>query len=104
MSRMGESSKISKIHIATDGSAHAESAVEYGASLAALLGASVTVIYVIDARQLAGHFLKHFSEVIGGGTLQSGLTGVRGYYRAHGLDGPQRGTEVGEKVGVGCLE
>jgi nucleotide-binding universal stress UspA family protein len=99
---MGESSKISKILIATDGSAHAESAVEYGASLAAAVGASVTVIYVIDARQLAGHFLKHFSEVIGGDTSHGVLTRVREYYRAHGLQVLKVASDVCKRFGLTC--
>ena len=49
---------ISEIVVATDGSAHAEAAVEYGAWLAARTGARLSAAHVIDARRLAGHFVR----------------------------------------------
>ncbi len=49
-------SKISRILVATDGSAHARSAVEYAARLAAHTLADLTAIHVIDAKQLVVAF------------------------------------------------
>jgi nucleotide-binding universal stress UspA family protein len=59
-------SGIANVLIATDGSVFADTAAECGAWVASRAGAHVTVIYVIDARRLAGHFIKHFSEIFGG--------------------------------------
>jgi nucleotide-binding universal stress UspA family protein len=84
MSSDREQSRVSSILIATDGSAHAETAVEYGAWLAARIGASVIAIHVIDVRRLAGHFISHLSEIIGEGHSEGFLARVREYYRAHG--------------------
>jgi nucleotide-binding universal stress UspA family protein len=102
MSSNSEQSGISSILIATDGSVHAEAAVEYGAWLAARTRASVTAIHVIDARRLAGHFIKHFSEVIGN-SLSPGFTArVREYYHARGLAVLERAAVICERYDVPC--
>jgi nucleotide-binding universal stress UspA family protein len=98
-----EHSGIASVLIATDGSAHAEAAVEYGAWIAARTGAHVTVLHVIDARQLAGHFITHFLEVVGGrdervlaDVREEGfLKRVREYYHA-------RGQQLLERAAVIC--
>ena len=64
MMSMNDQSEVSSILIATDGSVYADAATECGAWLAAHIDAQVTAIYVIDALRLAGHFIKHFSEVV----------------------------------------
>jgi nucleotide-binding universal stress UspA family protein len=103
MSSNEEHSGISNVLIAVDDSAHADAAVEYGAWLAASTSAGVTAIHVIDARRLAGHFIRHFSEVVGGHAegvparvREAGLLArVREYYRA-------RGRAVLERAAVTC--
>jgi nucleotide-binding universal stress UspA family protein len=85
MSSIGEQFEISNVLIATDGSAHAEAATEYGAALAVLTGAEVRAIYVTDSRRLAGPFIKHFAEFIGNGLSSGFLTRAREYYRTYGL-------------------
>ncbi|HEV7377919.1 MAG TPA: universal stress protein [Pyrinomonadaceae bacterium] len=102
MSSDREQSRFSSILVAVDGSAHAETAVEYGAWLAASLGASVTVMHVIDARRLAGHFIKHLSEIIGGDHSEGLLARVREYYRAHGQKALERTQAICERYGVEC--
>ncbi len=66
---------ISNILIATDGSVYADAAVECGAWLASRIGAQVTAAYVIDARRLTGHFIKHFPK-------SSAVTSPKGLWRA----------------------
>lgn len=102
MSSDREQSSFSSILVATDGSAHAETAVKYSAWLAARIGASVTVIHVIDARRLAGHFLSHLSEIIGGGHSEGLLERVREYYRASGQKALERAQAICERYGVEC--
>jgi nucleotide-binding universal stress UspA family protein len=51
MSSESGQSGFSSILVATDRLAHADTAIEYGAWLAARIGAGVNVIHVIDARQ-----------------------------------------------------
>lgn len=110
MSSNGEEKVIDNVLIATDGSAHAEAAVEYGAWLAARTGASATAIHVIDARRLAVHFIKHFSEIVEGQAAgvpahvrEAGLLErVREYYHAHGLRVLERAAAVCERYGVAC--
>jgi len=55
---------ISSLLIATDGSAYADVAAECSAWLASRFGARIKVLYVIDARRLAGHFIRHISEIL----------------------------------------
>jgi nucleotide-binding universal stress UspA family protein len=59
----GTRAGISSILIATDGSVYADVATECGAWLSARVGAEVTALYVIDARRIAGHFIRHISEI-----------------------------------------
>src|SRR6201990_2341403 len=110
MSSNVEEKVIDNVLIATDGSAHAEAAVEYGAWLAARTGASATAVYVIDARRLAVHFIRHFSEIVEGHAAgvparvrEAGLLErVREYYHAHGLRVLERAAAVCERYGVAC--
>jgi nucleotide-binding universal stress UspA family protein len=110
MSGDGESNGIYSVLIATDGSTHAEAAVEYGAWLAARTGARATAIHVIDARRLAGHFIKHFSEIVEGHAAgvparvrEAGLLErVREYYHARGRQVLERAAAVCERYGVAC--
>jgi nucleotide-binding universal stress UspA family protein len=93
---------ISAILIATDGSVYADAAVECGAWLAARTGAQVTAVYVIDARRLAGHFIKHFAEVIGGREEKGFVERVRDYYETHGRQALGRATAICERYGLAC--
>ena len=93
---------ISEIVVATDGSAHAEAAVEYGAWLAARTGARLSAAHVIDARRLAGHFVRHFSEVLRD-TRSPGLRArVREDYHAWGQEALERAAVLCERYDVGC--
>jgi nucleotide-binding universal stress UspA family protein len=110
MSSDNEHSGIASVLIATDGSAHAEAAVEYGAWVAARTRAGAIVLHVIDARRLAGHFITHFSEVVGGrdesaqaGEREEGLVSrVREYYRARGQQLLERAAVICERYDVAC--
>ncbi|HEY0376928.1 MAG TPA: universal stress protein [Pyrinomonadaceae bacterium] len=103
MSINGEQSNISNILVATDGSLHAETAVEYGAWLAARTRASISAIHVIDARRLAGHFIRHLSEIMGGSDHEKGLLErVRDYYRAHGEKLLKQAAAICERQGLKC--
>src|SRR6266567_5721600 len=102
MLSMNDQSRISSILIATDGSVYADAATECGAWLAAHIDAQVTAIYVIDARRLAGHFIKHFSEVVGGDRSAGLVTRVREYYQSHGQQTLARAAMICERHGVGC--
>lgn len=111
MSSNGENTGIYDVLMATDGSAHAESAVEYGAWLAARTGARATVVHVIDARRLAGHFITHFSEIVEGhaaagvparGSEAGLLKRVREYYHARGRQVLERAAAVCERYDVAC--
>jgi nucleotide-binding universal stress UspA family protein len=110
MSSDNEHSGSASVLIATDGSAHAEAAVEYGAWVAARTRASAIVLHVIDARRLAGHFITHFSEVVGGrdesaqaGEREEGLVSrVREYYHARGQQLLERAAVLCERYDVAC--
>ena len=92
---------LSNILIASDGSVYADTAAECAAWLAACTGAQVTAMYVVDARRLAGHFIRHFSEVIG--ESYSGFAmRVREYYHAHGQESLARVATICERHGVAC--
>src|SRR5688572_5637686 len=95
-------STISTILVATDGSAYAESAVEYGAWLAAHTLAELTVMYVIDARQFVGHFINHYPEVIGNDNSRGILMSIREYYKARGRQILERAALICEQYDVGC--
>src|SRR5690348_464664 len=64
MNSNGKHSGLSSLLIATDGSVYADVAAECGAWLASRVGARITLLYVIDARRLAGHFIRHISEIL----------------------------------------
>src|SRR5258708_22684287 len=81
---------ILRILAATDGSAPAEVAIECAARLAARTNAQLTVLYVIDARRLGGHFIKHFSEVLKSNQSEPFATRVRNYYQTHEQDALRR--------------
>ncbi len=102
MSEYNGHSKISSILVATDGSAHGESAVEYGAWLAARARADLTVIYVIDARQVVGHFINHYQEVIGNDNSRGILKSIREYYKTRGRQILERAALICEHYDVGC--
>jgi nucleotide-binding universal stress UspA family protein len=65
---------------------------------------------VIDARRLAVHFIRHFSEIVEGQAAgvparvrEAGLLErVRAYYHAHGLRVLERAAAVCERYGVAC--
>jgi nucleotide-binding universal stress UspA family protein len=88
--------------IATDGSAYADAAAECGAWVAARAGAKVTIVYVIDARLLAGHFIEHFSEIIGRDRSEGFVARVRDYYQARGQEALKRATRNCERYGITC--
>jgi nucleotide-binding universal stress UspA family protein len=102
MSSNVENAGISDVLIATDGSVHSDAAVSCGASLAARTRAHVTAIYVIDARLLAGHFVTHFSEVLGSGYSPGIVERVREYYHAHGQRVLERAAAICEHYDVAC--
>jgi len=97
-----EGSRISKILIATDGSVYSDAAVECGAWLASRLSAGVTAIFVIDARRLAGHFITHFSEILGSHEREGIVDRVRDYYRNYGEQTLARASIICEHHGVRC--
>ena len=97
-----EQTGISKILIATDGSVYSDAAVECGAWLASRTAAQVTAMYVIDARRLAGHFIKHFSEIISSRENEGFADRVRDYYRSHGTETLARAAAICERRGVAC--
>jgi nucleotide-binding universal stress UspA family protein len=102
MSDNSPKSGISKILIATDGSVYADAAVECGAWLASRSSAQVTALYVIDARRLAGHFIKHLSEIINSRTDEGLADRVRDYYRSQGEQALARAKAICERHGVDC--
>ena len=95
-------SGIANVLIATDGSVYADTAAECGAWVASRAGAHVTVVYVIDARRLAGHFIKHFSEIFGRDRSEGFATRVRNYYQTYGQEALKRATRICERYGVAC--
>lgn len=102
MSDNGLKPGISSILIPTDGSLYSDVAVECGAWLASRLSAQVTALYVIDARRLAGHLIKHFSEVLGDNEPAGIIDRIREYYRRHGEQTLGRATAICERRGVLC--
>ena len=98
----GKQDGISSLLIATDGSVYADVATECGAWLAARLDARVTALYVIDARRLAGHFLKHVSEIFESFPSEAITDRVRDYYRKQGEEALRRAAGICERYGVMC--
>src|SRR5260370_29244559 len=93
---------ITDVLIATDGSVYADAAAECGAWLAARAGSQVTIVYVIDSRQLAGHFIEHLSEIVDRDQSEGFVTRVREYYQAHGQETLKRATRNCERYGITC--
>lgn len=102
MKEVHEQHGISDILIATDGSQQSEAAVEYGAWLAGHTGARVTALYVIDARRFAGHFVRHFSEVLQSTPSPGFRQRVREYYHARGQEALERASVLCERYDVFC--
>ena len=95
-------SGISSILIATDGSVYADVATECSAWLASRLAAQITALYVIDARRLAGHFIRHISEVLESFPSEGIVERVRDYYRRQGEEALKRAAGICERHGVKC--
>jgi nucleotide-binding universal stress UspA family protein len=95
-------SGITNVMIATDGSVYADTAAECGAWVASRAGAHVTLVYVIDARRLAGHFIKHFSEIFSGDRSEGFATRVRDYYQTRGQEVLKRASRICERHGIAC--
>jgi len=95
-------SGISSMLIATDGSVYADVATECSAWLASRLGAQITALYVIDARRLAGHFIKHIAEVLESFPSEGIVETVRDYYRRQGEEALTRAAGICERHGVEC--
>src|SRR6185503_11227631 len=93
---------ILRILAATDGSAPAEVAIECAAWLAARTKAQLTVLFVIDARRLVGHFIKHFSEVLNSDQSEPFATRVRNYYQTHGEEALRRAVTLCRRHEVTC--
>jgi nucleotide-binding universal stress UspA family protein len=98
----GQAFHISNLLIATDGSAHAAAAVEYGAWLAALTGARLNVLHVIDARTLVGNLVSHLSEVMGGGLSSSLVSHVSEYHRSRGQQLLEHAAAICDRYNVEC--
>ena len=75
---------LKNILVAVDGSTHAKAAVEYGARLAAKLGARVELLHVIERRLLVGDFITHFTEVFRHKIDGSFAEWVERYYLEYG--------------------
>ncbi len=97
-----EHSGISSLLVATDGSVYADVAAECGAWLAARLKARITALYVIDARRLAGHFIRHISEILESCPSAAITDRVRNYYRKQGDAALRRAASLCERYGVKC--
>src|SRR5690349_14425229 len=95
-------SRISSVLIATDGSVYADVATECSAWLASRLAARITALYVIDARRLAGHFIRHISEVLESFPSEGIVERVRDYYRRQGEEALKRAAGICERHGVKC--
>ncbi len=102
MNSNGEHSGISSLLIATDGSVYADVATECGAWLAARLRARITVLYVIDARRLAGHFIRNISEILESFPSEGIADRVRDYYRKQGNEALKRAASICERYRVTC--
>ena len=102
MNSNGEHSGISTLLIATDGSVYADVATECGAWLAARLRARITVLYVIDARRLAGHFIRNISEILESFPSEGIADRVRDYYRKQGNEALKRAASICERYRVTC--
>ena len=102
MNSNGEHSGISSLLIATDGSVYADVATECGAWLAARLRARITVLYVIDARRLAGHFIRNISEILESFPSEGITDRVRDYYRKQGNEALKRAASICERYRVTC--
>lgn len=98
----GQHPGISSLLIATDGSVYADVATECSAWLAARVGARITALYVIDARRLAGHFIRHISEVLESFPSEVITDRVRDYYRKQGQEALRRAISICERYGVTC--
>jgi len=99
---IGNDYRISSLLIATDGSAYADVAAECSAWLATRLAVPITVLYVMDARRLAGHFIKHIAEVLESSPSEGLTDRVRHYYRRQGLEALKRVVSICEGYGVTC--
>lgn len=95
-------SGISSMLIATDGSVYADVATECSAWLASRLAAQITALYVIDARRLAGHFIRHISEALESFPSEGIVERVRDYYRRQGEEALKRAAGICERYGVKC--
>jgi len=95
-------SGISSLLIATDGSVYADVATECATWLAARLDSGITALYVIDARRLAGHFVRHISEVLEKIPSEGIVERVRDYYRRQGEEALKRAAAICERHGVKC--
>jgi len=102
MNSNGEHSGISSLLIATDGSVYADVATECGAWLASRLRARITVLYVIDARRLAGHFIRNISEILESFPSEGIADRVRDYYRKQGNEALKRAASICERYRVTC--
>jgi nucleotide-binding universal stress UspA family protein len=102
MNSNGEHSGISSLLIATDGSVNADVATECGAWLAARLRARISVLYVIDARRLAGHFIRNISEILEGFPSEGIADRVHDYYRKQGNEALKRAASICERYRVTC--
>jgi len=102
MNSNGEHSGLTSLLIATDGSVYADVAAECGAWLASRLGARIKVLYVIDARRLAGHFIRHISEILENFPSEGITERVREYYRKQGEEALKRAATICERYRVTC--
>jgi nucleotide-binding universal stress UspA family protein len=98
----GNAYGLSSLLIATDGSAYADVAAECSAWLATRLDARITALYVIDARRLASHFIKHIAEILESSPSEGLTDRVRDYYRRQGGEALKRVVSICERYGVTC--
>src|SRR6266404_660491 len=95
-------SGIAFVLTATDGSVYAHTAAECAAWVSSRAGAHVRVVYAIDARRLAGHFIKHFSEIFEGDRSEGFAARVRDYYQTYGQAALKHAARVCERYGIAC--
>src|SRR5258707_15844355 len=62
----------------------------------------MTVLFVIDARRLVGHFIKHFSEVLKSDQSEPFATRVRNYYQTHEEEALRRAVTLCQLHEVTC--